>query len=182
MSVSFFLAPKTHQIKRYGRTWEIQDETYTCGPVAVINALHYFGRCVGTATRRSINRVLNTLPIHIDGFKGTRPDDFDRGLVKYFSKGGAVEIKRYIGSTYCSKILKNRTYKAFMILYAWNPDITHYAYHYVFGWRDKNNYIIIYNDGSNCERICTIEGAVADYCLDTIDKQGNRFPQIWGFY
>ena len=51
MSISFFLAPKTHQIKRYGRPWEIQDETYTCGPVAVINALHYFGRYVGTATR-----------------------------------------------------------------------------------------------------------------------------------
>ena len=54
-----------------------------------------------------------------------------RGLVKYFSQGGAVEIKRYIGSTYCSKILKNRIYNAFIILYAWNPDIIHYAYHYV---------------------------------------------------
>lgn len=182
--VSLFSPPKTHRLTSQGQTWEIQDEKYTCGPVAIINALHYFRRCVGTATRRTIKKCLNTLPKHSDGFEGTHPDYFNEGLVRYFSQsgGGAVKIKRYVGSTTCRKVFDDKTCRAFIILYGLQKKTSSkYYYHYIFGCRNNNN-IITYNDGSDSPFISSIDFAKSEYCLDVVDKQGNQYPQIWGFY
>jgi hypothetical protein len=174
--------PKTRQFNVCGRIWEVQEEDYTCGPVAIINALHHFGRCVGTATRRSIIQRLNTMPKHMDGFRGTRPDDFNVGLKRYFSDGGEKRICRYIGGEDCRRILDNKNCKAFIILFAWMNSRGDYAYHYIFGWRDKNNYIITLNDGRDSEVISIVEWAKSAYCFEMMDKQGFVYPQMWAFY
>lgn len=177
--------PRTHKMTCGKRLWEIQDEEHICGPVAVINALHHFGRYVGTATRRSIIKRLNTLPQHENGFEGTKPEDFEKGLVGYFSQevGCQKKIIKFIGETECSNVFDNKKYKEFIILFAWEKSGTNYGYHYIFGWRDKHNYIITLNDGCDYQKIFYyVNDAKKTYCLNKTDKQGNKYPQIWVLY
>lgn len=168
--------PKTTQYSHSGIKWEVQLEPHTCGPIAVINCLLHIGNTVGPATRRSLKNVLNVQYKHGDGFEGTKPDDFHKGIVKYISQ---KRIKRFIGHN-AHGVFDNKKNSNLIILYAWYDINTEkYFYHYVFGWRDKNNLIITLNDGMQTQRINTVAQAKKDYLLNHIHPTGVVFPQVW---
>jgi len=66
--------------------FETQRASYTCGPIAIINALRYQRRIHGAA--RAVHRQVmvhcRPRPVHPDGFKGTQIADMDAALRRYW--------------------------------------------------------------------------------------------------
>ena len=102
--------------------FETQTASYTCGPIAIINALRYEGRPTGPAVHRQIMVACNPQPKHADdGFKGTKPTDMDR-VIRYWWPAASVVA----GPEACLKALRRCT--AAILLYQRTPLTQHYVF------------------------------------------------------
>ena len=103
--------------------FETQTASYTCGPIAIINALRYEGRPTGPAVHRQIMVACNPQVKHADdGFKGTKPTDMDRVIRHWWP----AATRAAIGSEACMKALRCGT--AFILLYQRTPRTQHYVF------------------------------------------------------
>jgi len=73
--------------------FETQRTSYTCGPIAIINALRYQRRIYGAA--RAVHRQImvhcRPRPIHPDGFRVTQVANMDAALRRYWPNAMRVE-------------------------------------------------------------------------------------------
>lgn len=102
--------------------FETQTASYTCGPIAILNALRYEGRPTGPAVHRQIMVACNPQPTHADGFKGTKPTDMDRVLRHVWPAAAPTAV----GSDACIKALRRS--KSAILLYQRTPQIQHYVF------------------------------------------------------
>jgi hypothetical protein len=73
-------------------TFETQLASYTCGPIAILNALRLEGRPTGPAVHRQIMVACNPKPRHADGFKGTKPADIERVIRRWWPDAIRVSV------------------------------------------------------------------------------------------
>ena len=105
------------------RVFETQTASYTCGPIAILNALRYEGRPTGPAVHRQIMVACNPQPKHADdGFKGTKPTEMDRVVRHWWPTAAPTAI----GSEACQKVLGHCT--AAILLYQRTPRTQHYVF------------------------------------------------------
>ena len=107
-------------------TFETQTVSFTCGPIAILNALRFHKRPTGPAVHRQIMVGCHPKIIHEDGFKGTKPDDLERMLWP--------SVQRFTGAEACQKALASNT--ACILLYQRTPRLQHY----IFVHRDASGY------------------------------------------
>ena len=105
------------------KVFETQTASYTCGPIAILNALHYQGRPTGPAVHRQIMVGCNPKVRHADdGFKGTKPTDMDR-VIRQWWPAAAPAVS---GADACLSAL--RWAKAAILLYQRTPRTQHYVF------------------------------------------------------
>jgi hypothetical protein len=103
--------------------FETQTASYTCGPIAILNALRYDGRPTGPAVHRQIMVACNPQQKHTDdGFKGTKPAYMDRVIRHLWPTVVPVAI----GPEACQKTLRRCT--AAILLYQRTPRNQHYVF------------------------------------------------------
>ena len=103
--------------------FETQTASYTCGPIAILNALRYEGRPTGPAVHRQIMVACNPQVKHADdGFKGTKPTDMDRVIRHWWP----AAVPAAVGPEACQKALKRGT--KFILLYQRTPHTQHYVF------------------------------------------------------
>lgn len=116
------------QYERYpcgtgGHFFETQRSSYTCGPIAIINSLHFMKKPAGPAVHRQIMVGCRPKPKHADGFKGTKPADMDR-VIRHFWP----DAIRSEGAEACLHALKTT---ASILLFQRSPRLQHYIFvHY----------------------------------------------------
>ena len=104
-------------------TFETQCGTYNCGPIAILNALHFEKRPAGPAVHRQIKVGCRPKARHADGFKGTKPDDIDR-VIRWFWPAAT----RHTGAVACLAALKKGPV---ILLFQRSPRLQHYIFvHY----------------------------------------------------
>jgi len=138
--------------KSGSHTFESQSAAYTCGPIAIINALHYEGKPTGPAVHRQIMVACRPKPKHADGFKGTKPADMDRVIRSWWPAATSVH-----GSIDCLKAIKRS--KAAILLYQRTPR----NQHYIFIHRDAATYHLE-NEGDS---VSVTETEMDDYMTST---------------
>jgi len=105
-------------------TFETQLSSYTCGPIAVLNALRLEGRPTGPAVHRQIMVACNPKPRHADGFKGTKPADMDRVIRRWWPNATRVS-----GTEACLAALRGPA----ILLYQRTPHTQHYVFVHTVG-------------------------------------------------
>ena len=110
-------------------TFEAQTVSFTCGPIAIINALRFARKPVGPAVHRQIMVGCNPKFIHADGFKGTKPNDMERMIRRFWPTA-----ERSTGLEACQRALALHT--ACILLYQRTPLLQHY----IFVHSDKAGY------------------------------------------
>lgn len=146
-----------------------QTDDYSCGPVAVINALLISNKHAGRAVQRQVAYLCDAKYEHKDGFCGTRPENIERAIQKFWTP------QHHVGSERCSLYFQHSSPGSFAIfLYAKLLKDGERFYHYAMvhrteiGWRFENvprdRYFVLntYLDD------CTYPGI--DHVV---------FPQIW---
>jgi hypothetical protein len=104
------------------KVFEMQTASYTCGPIAILNALHYEGRPTGPAVHRQIMVACNPKARHADdGFKGTKPADMDRVIRHWWPVAARAQ-----GADACLTALRHST--AAILLYQRTPRTQHYVF------------------------------------------------------
>jgi hypothetical protein len=102
--------------------FETQTASYTCGPIAILNALRYEGRPTGPAVHRQIMVACNPQPKHADdGFKGTKPTDMDRVIHHWWPTAVTA-----VGPEACQKALRRSN--AAILLYQRTALTQHYVF------------------------------------------------------
>ena len=100
-------------------TFEAQSGTYNCGPIAILNALHFEKRPTGPAIHRQIAVGCRPKARHADGFKGTKPEDMDRIVRLFWTKP-----TRHTGAAACLAALKKGS--PAILLFQRSPRLQHY--------------------------------------------------------
>ena len=104
-------------------TFETQCGSYNCGPIAIINALHFERRPAGPAIHRQIAVGCRPKARHADGFKGTKPEDMDHVIRWFWPKA-----TRHTGAAACLVAL---TKGPAILLFQRSPRLQHYIFvHY----------------------------------------------------
>jgi hypothetical protein len=126
---------KTHTTRRaHGILYEIQDDLFRCGPVAILNALRAAGRYSGRAQRRQVALLCNARLKHADGFCGTRPPEMDAAITHFWP-----DSKHFVGAEACKAAMLGAERNTFGIFLFRRPDGrggAHY-YHYVYAHNDR---------------------------------------------
>ena len=103
--------------------FETQTASYTCGPIAILNALRYEGGATGPAVHRQIMVACNPQLKHADdGFKGTKPTDMDRVIRHWWPAAPPTAV----GPAACQKALRRSP--AAILLYQRTPMTKHYVF------------------------------------------------------
>jgi hypothetical protein len=162
--------PITHnELYRWRRKYvfESQAETYTCGPVAIMNALHFEQRYsdLGPAIKRQIMVACNAKEVHEDGFAGTKPMAIDGGIRKYWPKATKVE-----GGVRAEEALKSR---GSILLYRRANSLLHYIFVHFDG-----KYYHLENEVESGS--LSVEN-MKSYTYECI-YQGFNIPQVWSLY
>lgn len=163
--------------KNTGTFYEVQLDSYKCGPIALFNAFHYFGRELGPALRRTLMSSCGTKPLHQNGFRGTIPEKMDKVISLYFSKN----LRYFTGVEKCTRAISNKQYTAFIILFAGITSKGERFYHYIFAYK-KENIIISQNDGDIREiSEKTSEFIKTHFSIYENEQNDNTYvyPQVW---
>jgi hypothetical protein len=166
------------------RPYEVQIDKYKCGPIAIINALHYCARDAGPALRRSLLTTCQTVPEHSDGFKGTKPDRLDIAISHVLSSS----VRRFIGRSDCIRAIRNNKFKAYIILYSGFRKNKEQYFHYIFTYKssinaassnsDNSPIFISQNDGSYFETRLHLADLIAEY-FNVENTHPISYPQVW---
>ena len=147
---------KQYELYKTGsHTFETQRSAYTCGPIAIINALRFEGRPTGPAVHRQIMVACGPKPKHADGFKGTKPADIDRVIRFWWPNVTAVH-----GAACLSALRRGKTA---ILLYQRTPRIQHY----IFVHRDGATYRL----ENELDTGSTIVSDMSAYM--------NKLPMVW---
>ena len=122
---------KQYEVYQAGdHIFESQNASYTCGPIAILNGLHFDHRPTGPAVHRQIMVACNPQVKHADdGFKGTKPADMDRVIRRFWPSA-----KKAIGPVACLSVL--HVASRAILLYQRTPRLQHY----IFVHRDEAGY------------------------------------------
>jgi len=149
---------KQYDTYRSGKhIFETQLASYTCGPIAILNALHREGLPTGPAVHRQIMVACNPKARHADdGFKGTKPADMDRVIRRWWPNAICVS-----GAEACAVALRRSP--TAILLYQRAPR----SLHYVFVHRDSH----VYHVENEAETGTTLETDMNAYM--------NKRPVVW---
>jgi hypothetical protein len=137
--------------------FETQTASYTCGPIAILNALRLEGRPTGPAVHRQIMVACNPKVRHADdGFKGTKPAVMDRVIRRWWPDAICVS-----GTEACLAALRRGPA---ILLYQRTPRIQHY----VFVHSDRGSGYHVENEA---ETGTTVETDMTAYM--------NKGPVVW---
>lgn len=148
-----------------------QTDDYSCGPVAVVNALLIANKHAGRAVQRQVAYLCDAKYEHEDGFCGTRPEHIQRAIGKFWTP------EHHVGSAKCRLYFQHAPRDSFAIfLYAKPLKCGERFYHYVMahctkrGWKFEN---------APRDRHFALETYLDDcvYPGTTV-----VFPQIWSLY
>ena len=105
-------------------SFESQDCSYTCGPIAIMNALRFEGKTPGPAVHRQVMVACDPKARHEDdGFKGTKPPNMDCAIRRFWPAATVAH-----GAKACLRALKA---PASILLFQRSPRLQHYVFvHY----------------------------------------------------
>tara|TARA_R100001163_G_C5068510_1_gene209036 strand:+ start:8865 stop:9365 length:501 start_codon:yes stop_codon:yes gene_type:complete len=158
-----------HNEKEYG----IQKDKYSCGPIAIYSGLvdnHNNKNDRGEFILSGLRKMCNTLPEHFNGYNGTNPQDFERGLLATgfnIRRVNIRELKDYL----------DRENGAW-ILFAKEDGSAHYVY----VKNKEDDYYMIINNGVFGFQLWTydeLENLLTRYRTDKWKLY--RYPMIWGY-
>jgi len=158
--------------------YEVQDDHFNCGPVAIINAFHFRNLSPGRSLRRLIVTGCNPKPRHYDGFKGTKPENIGIVLNRVFGD----KVRHFVGTRDCTSALHSESFKEFIVLYSFMKNKAQY-WHYIFTYKVfdiKENQYIYYtqNDGTLIE----LKFSLSQFMDERMALEGStpiQYPQMW---
>lgn len=173
--------PVTHRLisRIRGHPYEVQTDNYKCGPVAIINGQHFLNRDAGRALRRVIITGCDSMPVHDDGFSGTKPNAMNNVITKVFSKDKIFHFK---GCSECINGMERKDLNGYIVLYSYIKNKKQY-FHYTFTYKiynisEQEYYYYSQNDGSDNETILSFK----DYLDEHFKVEGSlpiEYPQVW---
>ena len=163
------------------KPYEVQLDSYSCGPVAIINALHYLNRDAGRALRRVIVTCCKTKAVHEDGFRGTKPDTMNITITNIIGK----KVTHYTGISDCITALEHMRFNCYIVLYSYKENKKQY-FHYIFTYKvhDSSSNTQKYysqNDGSYREQITDLNSYIEGH-LSLEGTHPIKYPQVWVIY